>query len=79
MQESNGNPIPTKSRQEQLVEAEFGEPVDILLRRLYEEERLTQAAIAQRLGVGHSTVIRWFQKHGIVGRHPREHREAVAS
>lgn len=61
-----------KSRQEQMVEARFGEPVDVLLRRLYHEERLTQEEVADRLGIGRSTVVRWFGKYGLIGRHPRE-------
>lgn len=71
MRDTSGTLI-FKSRAEQAVEARFGEPVDVLLRRLYHEERLSQADIAVRLGVGRSSVIRWFTKYGLVGRHPRE-------
>lgn len=78
MVDSNGNPI-LKSRQEQLVEIRFGEPVEALLRRLYIEEGLTQEQIAERLGVGRRSIIRWFGKYGLVGRHPRDRvAEAVA-
>jgi DNA-binding GntR family transcriptional regulator len=61
-----------KSRAEQAVEARFGEPVETVLRRLYFDERLSQEQVAERLGVGRQTVIRWFAKYDLVGRHPRE-------
>ncbi len=38
------------------------------LRYLYEQEGLSQAAIAQRFGVGHGTVSRLMKEHGIESR-----------
>ena len=71
MSDGNGTII-FKSRAEQTIEAQFGEPVDVILRRLYVDERLSQEEIAERLGVSRSAVIRWFGKYGLMGRHPRE-------
>ncbi len=73
MRETSAIP-PFKTRAEQRIEAEYGEPVETLLRRLYFDDRLTQQEVAVRLRVGHSTVIRWFGKYGLEGRHPREMR-----
>ena len=61
-----------KSREEQMVEARFdGEDISHLLRRLYEDDLMTQTQIAQRLGISLRSVVRWFGKYDIVGRHPR--------
>lgn len=71
MQEPSATFVP-KGPAEQRIEAEFGEPVDVLIRRWYFVERLTQEQIAERLSVSNATVSRLFTKYGIVGRHPRE-------
>lgn len=72
MQDTTASPLVFKSRAEQRVEALHGEEIGALLHRLYFDERLTQEQVADRLGVGRSTVIRWFTKYGLAGRHPRE-------
>lgn len=63
-----------RSRQEQLIEHRFAEPIDTLLRRLYEGEGLTQAEIADRLDTSQRTVVRWMAKHRI----PTRDRRALA-
>lgn len=63
-----------KSRQEQRVEHEQGERIDALLRRLYQDERLTQDQVAERLGVGRAAVLRWMVKYEI----PTRDRRALA-
>lgn len=68
-----------KGPAEQRIEAEYGEPVDVVVRRLYFEERLTQAQIADRLRIANATVSRLFTKYGIVGRHPREFHQAATA
>lgn len=67
-----------KGPAEQRIEAEFGAPTDVVLRRLYFEERLTQGQIAERLDISAATVSRLFTKYGLIGRHPREFRAATA-
>jgi len=60
-----------RSRQEQLIEHRFSEPMDALLRRLYVDEGLTQAQVAARLGTNVRSVIRWMAKYGIQTRDRR--------
>lgn len=69
----NATPV-LRSRQEQLIEHRFAEPMDALLRRLYVDEGLTQAEIAARLNAGHRSVVRWMVKYGI----PTRDRRALA-
>jgi DNA-binding transcriptional regulator YiaG len=69
----NATPI-LRSRQEQLIEHRFAEPMDVLLRRLYVDEGLTQAEIAHRLDASVKTVLRWMAKYGI----PTRDRRALA-
>jgi hypothetical protein len=42
------------------------------LRRLYHDEGLSTADIAERFDVGRSTTTRWLEKHGIERRNPAE-------
>lgn len=60
-----------QSRQEQALQFEHGAPVEELLRRLYVDEGLTQAQVAERLGVHVRSVIRWMAKYGIQTRDRR--------
>lgn len=60
-----------RSRQEQLIEHRFGNPMDVLLRQMYEAEGLTQAQIAERLDASHRSVTRWMVKYGIRTRDRR--------
>lgn len=57
-----------RSRQEQLIEHRFAEPMDALLRRLYVDEALTQPEIAVRLGASTKSVSRWMVKYRIPAR-----------
>lgn len=54
-----------KTRAMQVVEIAHGEPIDSLLRRLYLTDCLTQAEIAERLGLNQGTVSRWMREVGI--------------
>ena len=69
----NATPI-LRTRQMQLVERAHGEPIETLLTRLYTVEGLTQAAIAEHLGVGLRTITRWMAEAGI----PTRDRRALA-
>ena len=66
-----GTPIVLRSRQEQLIEHRFGEPVDALLQRLYVDDGLTQLQIAERFEVHVRSVVRWMVKYGIPTRDRR--------
>lgn len=59
----------------QLVEHAHGEPIERLLERLYVHEGLTQAQIADQLGVGLRSVVRWMATAGI----PTRDRRALAT
>jgi hypothetical protein len=58
------------------IEKKHGEPIDLLLRRLYVAENLTMRQVAEQLGVGSdSTVWLWLLKFDIPARRwmlPRE-------
>ena len=60
-----------KSRTEQLVERQHGAAVEVLLRRLYVAEGLTQEQVAGALGVGRITVLEWMRKYRIPTRDRR--------
>ena len=64
MESENPRPI-LKTRAMQVVEIDHGEPIDDLLRRLYLTECLTQAEVAERLGLDQGTVSRWMREFGI--------------
>lgn len=73
------DPIIYKSRTEQRVEAETGEEITALLRRLYHGEGKSQDAIASQLGVSRGTVVDWMIRWDIPTRPPRQsHRVRVA-
>lgn len=71
MQHSNGN-LKIKSRTEQMVELRHGAPVEVLIRRLYVNEGLSQEEVAEALGVGRKAVIRWMATYGIPTRDRRK-------
>lgn len=52
----------------QAAEARFGEPMDVLLRRWYEEEGLGLVEIGERLGITKSAVSRWLERFSIETR-----------
>ncbi len=56
---------------EQRIEHEHGAPVEELLRRHYVKGNLTQDEVADLLGVGRETVIRWMGAYGIPTRDRR--------
>lgn len=60
-----------RSREEQLVEHRLGEAIDVLLRRLYADEGMTQEQIAETLQVHLRTVVRWMAKYRIPTRDRR--------
>lgn len=59
------DPFPILSRQQMSVERRFGEPLAVLLARLYVHDGLTYPQIAERLGVSVSTVNRWMKAAGV--------------
>lgn len=61
-----------KSRTEQQVEARHGASVEVLIRRLYVEEGLSQDRVAAALGVGRKAVIGWMAEFGIPARDRRK-------
>lgn len=61
-----------KSRTEQALEAAHGAPVEVLLRRLYVTEGLTQEQVAKTLGVSRSAVLEWMAKYGVPTRDRRK-------
>jgi DNA-binding XRE family transcriptional regulator len=63
--------IAVKSRQEQIVEARFDATIPELLRVLYTVDGLSQQAVADKLGVHRSTVVRWMRDHGVATRDRR--------
>ena len=52
----------------QLVEIRLGQPVDEWLRDAYQERELSQAQIADELGVNAATISRWMARFGIQTR-----------
>lgn len=51
-----------------LVEARSGEPIEVLLRRLYVDEDKTLEQVSAEIGVPLTTVGRWIRKFGIPRR-----------
>lgn len=62
---------------QQMVEAKFGQPVEVVLRARYAEGK-TQAEIAEELGVSRHSIVRWMRDLGIESRYlgPRKARVA---
>lgn len=61
-----------KSRTQQSVEARHGASVEVLLRRLYVEQGLTQDQVAATLGVERKAVVRWMAAFAIPARDRRK-------
>lgn len=61
-------PPRAKSAQMRLVEHEQGEALEALLRRLYDQEGMTQRQVAKRLGITAGVVSRWMERLGIPAR-----------
>lgn len=54
-----------KSPQQQLLEAEHGRDLAGLVREWYETDGMSQAEIAEKLGLDASTISRWMRQWGI--------------
>jgi hypothetical protein len=54
-----------RSRRIDELEAQFGEPIEQLLRRLYYADGLSQAELGERLGVPAGTIAGWMIRLGI--------------
>lgn len=52
------------------VEERLGEPIEVVLRRLYHEQGMTLAEVAAEFGVDATTVSRWMASLGIEARFP---------
>jgi transposase len=57
--------IVLKSPQQQLLEAEHGRDLAELVAEWYEKDGMSQAEIAERLGLDSSTISRWMRQWGI--------------
>ena len=70
-----------KTRSMQVMEARRGEPLDATLTRLYRDQGMTLAQVADELGVTIGTVSRWMSALGVEARFPGQRgkpAEAVA-
>lgn len=52
----------------QRLEAELGEPIDVVLRRLYVDRKLTVEEVGRELGLTKGAVSRWLERFGIPTR-----------
>ncbi len=66
----NATPL-IRTAEQQRVEHEHGASIEVLLRRLYVDENLTQDQVAERLGVSTRSVIRWMADLSIPTRDRR--------
>lgn len=64
-----------KTPTEQRIEARFGRPAESVVRDLYVTDGLTQAQVAERLGVNRIWVIEFMARSGI----PTRDRRALAT
>lgn len=55
----------TKTRGQQVIEQQIGEPIDVALRRLYVAEKRDQHEIAALWGLDRATVSRWLRDFNI--------------
>jgi len=58
-----------KTHRMQAVEAEYGQPIEALLRQWHHTQRLTLREIAQRCGVSTQSISRWMVACRIPVRH----------
>jgi transposase len=66
-----------KTRSMQVMEARLGEPLDVVIARLYHEQGMTLAQVAERLGVTIGTVSRWMTALGLEARFPGQRGKPV--
>lgn len=59
-----------KSHTQQVIEQQVGEPIEVVLERLYVERGMTQAQVASALGTTRQSVIKWLRDFGIESRRP---------
>lgn len=55
----------TKTRGQQLMEQQIGEPIEVALQRLYVKEKRDQREIAEMWGLDRATVSRWLRDFNI--------------
>ena len=56
------------TRDQQILQARLGEPLDVWLRRRYLEDGLTLREIASEVGFGVPALSRWLRQFGIEAR-----------
>ncbi len=56
---------PNRTHAQSLVTLRTGQPVELTLRQLYVERRMSQADIADELGITRVTVAMWLREFGI--------------
>lgn len=66
----NATPL-IRTAEQQRVEHRHGASIEVLLRRLYVEEGLTQPQVAATLGVSTRSVVRWMRDYRIPTRDRR--------
>lgn len=59
-----------KSHTQQVIEAQIGEPIEVVLERLYVDRGMTQAQVASALGTTRQSIIKWLRDFGIESRRP---------
>lgn len=59
-----------KSHTQQIVEQRLGEPIEVVLERLYVQRGMTQAQVASALGTTRQSVVKWMSDFGIESRRP---------
>ncbi len=62
----------------QVLEAERGKPIEVILRELYIDQGLTIEQVAGKLGFGSGTISRWLDRAGIVARRTGPRPETAA-
>lgn len=70
--------VVTKSTAQQILEAQFGRPLQDVLIEWYHRDGLTQMEIAEKLGgLDQSTVTRWMRQFGISVRYGSERKRRL--
>ena len=59
------SPRAIRSKRVQAIERRLGEPLEVILRRLYYDEKLNQAEIGKRLRVPAGSIGGWMIRFGI--------------
>lgn len=70
--------VVTKSPAQQILQAQFGRPLEDVLNEWYHRDGLTHAEIADKLGgLDQSTVTRWMRQFGIAVRYGSERKRRL--